>query len=124
MDSLNAVILLIVIGTSIWVGFDASTNKITSAGEEYNWATGALTWVTGCILLWIIVFPWYLVRRARVFRAASIPAQTYSNQEQCPPPPQQYTSLTGEIERLSGLYKQGVISDEEFHLAKKRLLEN
>ncbi|MGI4788405.1 MAG: SHOCT domain-containing protein [Janthinobacterium lividum] len=124
MDSLNAIIFLIVIGTTIWVGFDASTNKVTSDDKDYNWSNGAGAWVVGCILLWIVVFPWYLVRRARVLRVASTTVQTYRSQEQWPPAPQLSTSLTSEIEHLSALHKQGVISDDEFILAKKRLLEN
>ena len=124
MDSLNATVFLLVIGTTIWVGFDASTNRVTSDDKEYNWSNGALAWVIGCILLWIVVFPFYLVRRARVLRKVSAFVESYRGPEQWPPAPQQPISLTAEIERLSGLHKQGIISDDEFILAKKRLLEN
>ena len=57
MESLNALVFLMVIGTTIWVGFDASANKVTSDGKDYRWSNGAIAWVVGCVLLWIIVFP-------------------------------------------------------------------
>jgi 4-amino-4-deoxy-L-arabinose transferase-like glycosyltransferase len=42
---------LFVIATSIWVFFDAPARGLT-------W-----TWGLGCLFLWIIAFPWYLVGR-------------------------------------------------------------
>jgi hypothetical protein len=52
-------VLVIVIGTSIWVGFDAAKHDFGKKG------TGTATWVAGCLLLWIIVFPIYLIQRSR-----------------------------------------------------------
>ncbi len=46
-------ILLVVVGTSIWVAFDAPQH-----GESW-------TWGLGCLALWIIAFPWYLSVRSR-----------------------------------------------------------
>ena len=60
---------VIVIGTSIWVGFDSHTllsqipkdkRKVLSSG-----ATSPFVWVLGCFLLWIIAFPWYLSARSK-----------------------------------------------------------
>jgi hypothetical protein len=44
-------IVLVVIGTSIWVAFDA-------AARGLSW-----TWALGCLDRWILAFPWYLVER-------------------------------------------------------------
>ncbi len=46
-------ILLVVIGTSIWVFVDAPARGL-------SW-----TWGLGCLALWIVAFPWYLAVRGR-----------------------------------------------------------
>jgi hypothetical protein len=57
--SLGLLILLVVVGTTVWVGVDASKRDWSGSGG------GAATWVVGCILLWIVVFPIYLVKRGK-----------------------------------------------------------
>lgn len=52
-------ILLLVVGTSIWVFFDAPAH-----GKSW-------TWGLGCLALWIIAFPLYLAERNAVQRNAS-----------------------------------------------------
>jgi hypothetical protein len=54
--SFGLLILLVVVGTTIWVGVDASK-------RDWRGGSGTATWVIGCILLWIVVFPMYLVKR-------------------------------------------------------------
>jgi hypothetical protein len=59
MGGLGLIILIAVVATTIWVAFDA---------PKRNWpekSTGTTTWVIGCILLWIVVFPVYLVQRGK-----------------------------------------------------------
>jgi len=60
-------IFLIVLGTTIWVGID---NR--AMDREYGPSGGpsTATWVIGCILLWIVVFPWYLFARRDRIRTA------------------------------------------------------
>ena len=48
-------ILLVVIGTTIWTVADARTTD----PQNTVW------WGLGCLLLWIVVFPWYLVKRSQ-----------------------------------------------------------
>ena len=48
-------ILLVVIGTTIWTYLDARHNDPINAG----W------WGIGTLLVWIVVFPWYLVKRSQ-----------------------------------------------------------
>lgn len=50
-------ILLIIVGTSIWVFFDAPASGL-------SW-----TWGLGCLALWIVAFPWYLAERSKARRA-------------------------------------------------------
>lgn len=50
---LGSLILLIVIGTSVWVFFDAPSHGLSR------------TWALGALALWIVAFPWYLVERGK-----------------------------------------------------------
>jgi hypothetical protein len=50
-------VLLVVVLTTVWVGFDASKRNWGKSGTQ------PFTWVAGCILLWIVVFPLYLFKR-------------------------------------------------------------
>lgn len=57
--SFGIIVLLVVAGTTIWVGVDA---------PKRDWkpgSTGTATWVVGCLLLWIIIFPAYLIQRSK-----------------------------------------------------------
>ncbi|MCY3018620.1 MAG: hypothetical protein NTW87_06260 [Planctomycetota bacterium] len=55
--------IAIVVGSSVWAAIDSHLNKITSGKGEYTISNGALAWGLGCLVLWIIVFPYYLVKR-------------------------------------------------------------
>jgi hypothetical protein len=69
---------LVVIGTTIWIGIDAS---------QREWSDGFSTaaWVVGALLLWILVFPYYLVRRGKApLKGSPSPAPVASFQ-QAPP---------------------------------------
>jgi hypothetical protein len=57
---LGLIVVLVVIGTTIWVGIDAS-QRVWPKGQN-----GTASWVVGCLLLWIVVFPWYLSKRNKV----------------------------------------------------------
>ena len=60
--------LMIVVGTSIWVAYDASINKIAVVNKPYSFNNGAFAWFLSCILIWIAAFPAYLVRRSQILR--------------------------------------------------------
>jgi hypothetical protein len=73
---------------------------------------GPAGWFFGCLLLWIICFPLYLIARPRLMRAAAqqksaLPAQT---------------SFDDELRKLARLKDEGVITAQEFDAKKKSLL--
>lgn len=54
-------VVIVVILSAIWVGFDHRTTK-----RRYGWdiiSKDPVGWVAGVLAIWIIAFPWYLVRR-------------------------------------------------------------
>jgi hypothetical protein len=59
---MNQVVLLVVLGTTIWVGVDASSKDFSRS----SFARSTALWVFGCLALWIVVFPIYLVQRRKV----------------------------------------------------------
>ena len=62
MEGLGTVILLVVAATSIWVAFDAPRHGL-------SW-----TWGLGCVALWVVGFPWYLVERSKRTRPLMPPS--------------------------------------------------
>ena len=62
-----SVLLLIFIPLSnIWMTIDAIRNKIPISGEKYNINTGGVAWFFSGVLLWVVTFPYYLLRRRDV----------------------------------------------------------
>lgn len=58
---MSSVIALVVVGTTLWVAFDAKDRDWSG----YGFANRPWKWVVGCLLLWIVAFPLYLARRNR-----------------------------------------------------------
>ena len=63
---MQGIVLLIVVATSAWVGVDASGRE----WREGSFADKPWKWVLGSLLLWIIVFPVYLLKRGAAPRKA------------------------------------------------------
>ena len=61
---MGLLILVIVIGTSIWVLFDAQKIGIKRKKGD----AGAFLWFLFCLLFWIVAFPLYLIRRGASFK--------------------------------------------------------
>ena len=57
------VILLVVIGSAFWVYSDAKQQIRT--GRKFEPISSAGGWFWACILLWIVFFPWYLVKKSQ-----------------------------------------------------------
>lgn len=63
---------VIITGTAIWVYLDATRNKIgkiANTGGMFNMSAGA--WGTVTLLLWIVGFPAYLIKRSSLITLAS-----------------------------------------------------
>jgi hypothetical protein len=58
---MTALILLLIVGTTVWVGIDASQRD----WSHNSFANRPWKWVLGSLLLWIVVFPLYLVQRGK-----------------------------------------------------------
>lgn len=65
-------ILLIVIGTSIWVFFDAKKIGVKKGQMKGVCNMGPGGWFIVCLLLWIIGFPMYLIKRSELKRINSV----------------------------------------------------
>lgn len=61
-------ILLIVLGTSIWVGVDASTIGVKKGQLKGMADMGPTGWFFACLLLWIVAFPFYVAKREELKR--------------------------------------------------------
>jgi hypothetical protein len=64
-------VVVLVLGTSIWVGVDASAHKL---GKYQSFLGDPIAACLGSLLLWIVAFPWYLAVRSRI-RAGVQPAK-------------------------------------------------
>lgn len=65
--------LIFIFCTSLWASYDAGKIKATRYRSRFlkpspGWVFG------GCLLLWIVVFPWYLYFRTHVLAGVAIPA--------------------------------------------------
>jgi len=64
-------IVLIVIVTSIWVFFDAKKIGVKKGQMKGVCNMGPGGWLIVCLLLWIIGFPLYLIKRPELKRINS-----------------------------------------------------
>lgn len=55
------VVVLVIVGSTIWVGFDASGRDWSNCPTAHS----PTQWVIACLLLWIVFFPAYIARRSR-----------------------------------------------------------
>lgn len=59
MATFPAVMFVVIVGTAVWVGVDASNRDFSRS----SFASKTWHWVVGTLLLWIVVFPVYLAKR-------------------------------------------------------------
>ena len=60
---MESIIFLLIIGTSIWVLFDAKSIGVKKGQIKGLANIGPWGWFFGCLLLWIVGFPLYLANR-------------------------------------------------------------
>lgn len=127
---MGELILLIVVGSSIWVVADAaSLGARRGVRPGKNLDNGPVTWLIGCLLLWIVVFPMYLAARPQYVEAKRRRVQLAST----PPAPAPLAppawngrpapvSAVDELERLADLRDNGTLTVDEFEVLKGRVL--
>lgn len=85
---------LVLLGTSIWAGLDASAINL----KKYNVGgpTGPFVTFFGCLLFWVLTFPWYLVNKSKIAKGEAILKPQYAEPTPTSPPalPTSPTSLT------------------------------
>ena len=62
---METLIILVIVGTSIWVAFDAKSIGIKKGQLKGMLDMGPLGWFFVCLFLWIIGFPAYLAMRGK-----------------------------------------------------------
>jgi hypothetical protein len=116
---------VVVVATSIWVGFDARVKQVPlpkrvpfvggigskRAEESPDPQLDPVRWFGGCLAIWIVFFPLYLAKRNSAANGARSDAAT-------PPTPEPDAALRS----FKKLYDEGIISAEEWEIKKKELL--
>lgn len=62
---MDVIIMLVILGTSIWVFFDARAIGVRKGQVKGLANMGPWGWFFVCLLLWIIGFPAYLATRGK-----------------------------------------------------------
>jgi hypothetical protein len=115
--------LLIVIGTSIWVALDAGAIGVRRGQIQGLADMGPGGWFAACLLIWIIAFPLYLSRRGQYRSINSVGASTdhlAPHRIQATHAPT--TDPIDQIRRLSELHDCGAVTDDEYNRSKDALL--
>ena len=104
---------LVVLGTSVWVLVDARRRGITKGKIKGFFNMGPAGWFFSCLLMWIVAFPAYLVKRRTLGQVAVEDGQ---------PSGVQGTDLISQLGALADRYSQGLLTEEEFQAKKKALV--
>jgi hypothetical protein len=86
---LTTVVVIVVLGTAIWVDRDARKLIAAGATKQQLGGSSPIVWGIGTILVWIIVFPWYLSKRGKIQRElgmVQVPGGALSQAPASPPP--------------------------------------
>lgn len=54
---------LVIFGTSLWVLIDAQNIGVKKGQVRGLADLNPIGWFVGCLLLWIVIFPFYLIKR-------------------------------------------------------------
>lgn len=113
---MTELIWLTVIGTSIWVFFDAKSIGVKKGQVKGIADMSPVGWLFGCLLLWIVAFPIYLSKRGE-FKRLNEQASSTKNRSRI-------TSSTDleQIEKLAAMKEKGIITADEFNAKKKAFL--
>ena len=115
---MGALILIIVLGTSIWVAFDANAIGVEKGQLEGVADMGPAGWFFVCLLFWIVGFPLYLAKRGELKRINAEIAEGGTPVSQGAT----QTSYLDELEKLAHLREKGILTEHEFQTQKAKLL--
>jgi hypothetical protein len=115
-------ILAGIVGSSLWVYFDAKWIGIYRTGEPCSMFQLSLDmepvdWLISCVLLWVVAFPAYLLKRPRFIKTFH---KNRPNSTLTPVEPVEY--FYDQLRNLSKLRQQGLITDKECNLKRKEVL--
>lgn len=105
--------LLVMAGTSLWVLVDSKSIGVKKGKIKGFFDMGRAGWFFSCVLIWIVAFPAYLVKRNEYKREPTSGRQTGDAQG---------LDIPSQIGKLGGLRAQGLVSEEEFQAKKTELL--
>jgi hypothetical protein len=122
--------LFIVLPTSLWVFFDARRLGVKQGQMKHHgaksWSDSPPSgWLAGCLILWTVFFPLYLIRRPE-YKRINRPPQPHISPPLIPQPlvaaPSLSQDFDQQLRKLSKLKEDGVITEEEFEHKKKLIL--
>ena len=115
---MEAIIFLVVIGTSIWVLIDAKSIGVKKGQIEGMGNMGPGGWFFVCLLLWIIGFPFYLAKRNEFKKANSNGLKEAGSAA----PSELNDDSVARLEKLAKLKDKGIVTEDEFNQKKRELL--
>jgi hypothetical protein len=87
---IDIAILLLFLVSLVWVGVDCHANKVPLLDSKKYSAVAPVMWIVACVVMWIVFFPAYLVKRTGTKKNRhSVDSRTESNNSddraiQCP----------------------------------------
>ena len=107
---MESVLLLVVVISSIWVYVDAKNIGVQKGQIPGMADMGPISWLVSSLLLWIIVFPLYLVKRSK-FKEFNMNKNFNSA-----------NNVISQIEKLAEMKANGILTEDEFNKKKSELL--
>lgn len=98
---------MMVVLSAVWMAFDARLQKVTFFDGPYHRLNGSTLWLLGGMLLWPLVFPYYFLRRHKLWAK------------------HQTTVTDPTMQQLSALkerYASGLITEAEYHKQRDLLM--
>jgi hypothetical protein len=118
---MELIFFIVWLGSSIWSYTEAKARAAEGIKIEPFSPAG---WLWGVLLLWIIFFPWFLVKRSN-YVVSGKPTLNPFEQVSQPLRQQQNTmpaSIADELRKFADLKEQGLITQDEYETQRKKLL--
>ena len=110
---------IIVIASAAWVYVDAKMIGVRKGLISGMFDIGAGAWCAATLLLWIVVFPAYLIKRGALKAAVAAQAGASAGQGTAPAA---HGDAIESLEKLANLRDRGVLTTTEFDQKKAQLL--